>query len=146
MSICPTCGKWAPEPVPDWLEDSIKPCRTCASRQRSGDAELLESCGKYHVRCYGCHLSTGDYNDPREAVDEWNALWEGVTEQEKLRYLLRQTVPCIESCIGHLRNDRATSLGDPKTMMAYTRTIEDVAVLLDEVRHALGGEEAGNGE
>lgn len=78
MSICPTCGHWTAEPVPEGLEDSIKPCRTCARRQRSGDAELVESVGKYRVQCYGCHLSTGDYNDPREAVAEWNALWEGV--------------------------------------------------------------------
>lgn len=145
MSICPTCGHWTAEPVPDGLEDTIKPCRTCASRQRSGDAELLESCGKYHVRCYGCHLSTGDYNDPREAVEEWNALWEGVEEADKLKGLLRRTVPCIEYTIGHLRNERATSLVDSKTMMVYTAAIEKHRELLEEVRAALG-EEAGNGK
>lgn len=63
-----------------------------------------------------------------------------------LKGLLRRTVPYIESCIGHLRNDRATSLGDPKTMMAYTLTIEDIAVLLDEVRHALGGKGAAHAD
>lgn len=69
---------------------------------------------------------------------------ETTKERETLKDLLRRAVPCIESCIGHLRNDRATSLGDPKTMMVYTRTIEDVAVLLDKVRKAIG-EEVGNG-
>lgn len=126
------------------------------ARMNGPEPHIEDAAGQSVATCWGC-------DEPAEAnaklivkrVNGWddilaekrhlaktNRALAAETEKtwavcDKLKDLLRRTVPCIESCIGHLRNDRATSLCDSKTMMVYTRTIENFLVLLAEVREAL---------